>query len=141
MIEAVDLQVAASPYFSKRTVIQEFKPLLGIDMCITGGESGPNARPAHPDWFRAIRDQCLAAGVSYHHKQNGEWTTERQSPNPKEWGTLDLAGKYFRWTTPWNGRIGVHSENGEEVVYRVGKKAAGRLLDGRTWDEIPEVSR
>jgi protein gp37 len=38
---------------------------------ITGGESGAKARPANPNWFRAIRDQCLAAGVAYHHKQNG----------------------------------------------------------------------
>ncbi|WP_106978364.1 DUF5131 family protein, partial [Streptomyces capuensis] len=44
-----------------------------IDWVITGGESGHGARPAHPDWFRTIRDQCTAAGVAYLHKQNGEW--------------------------------------------------------------------
>lgn len=43
----------------------------GLDWVVTGGESGPNARPADPDWFRQIRDQCVAAGVAYLHKQNG----------------------------------------------------------------------
>lgn len=45
--------------------------LDGIDQVITGGESGPHARPANPDWFRSIRDQCQAAGIAYFHKQNG----------------------------------------------------------------------
>lgn len=44
-----------------------------INWVISGGESGPNARPAHPDWFRSLRDQCKAAGVPYMHKQNGEF--------------------------------------------------------------------
>jgi protein gp37 len=48
----------------------------GIEWVITGGESGrgENIRPSHPDWYRALRDQCLHAGVAYLHKQNGEWT-------------------------------------------------------------------
>jgi len=45
----------------------------GIDWVIAGGESGPNARPMHPDWARALRDQCEAAGVPYLFKQWGEW--------------------------------------------------------------------
>jgi len=64
-----------------------------LDWVIVGGESGPGARPMHPDWARSLRDQCTAAGVPFFFKQ---------------WG-------------------GVH------------KKAAGRLLDGRVWDERPEV--
>ena len=45
--------------------------LEGIGWVITGGESGPNARPCHPDWVRHIRDLCLASGVAYLHKQWG----------------------------------------------------------------------
>jgi protein gp37 len=45
--------------------------LGGIDWAIAGGESGPAARPMNPDWVRAIRDQCLAAGVAFHFKQWG----------------------------------------------------------------------
>ena len=37
----------------------------GIDWCVTGGESGPGARPMHPDWARALRDQCAGAGVAF----------------------------------------------------------------------------
>ena len=44
-------------------------PLDGIHWVITGGESGPNRRPDDPDWYRTIRDQCVAAGVAYFHKQ------------------------------------------------------------------------
>jgi protein gp37 len=43
----------------------------GLDWIITGGESGPGARPADPDWFRSIRDQCASMGIALHHKQNG----------------------------------------------------------------------
>ncbi len=65
--------------------------LTGIHWVITGGESGPRHRPLDPDWVRALRDRCVAAGVAYFHKQ-------------------------------WGGRT---------------PKAGGRLLDGRTWDELP----
>lgn len=65
--------------------------LDGIDWLITGGESGPDARPCHPDWVRDLRDRCQAAGVAFFHKQ-------------------------------WGGRT---------------SKSGGRLLDGRTWDEMP----
>jgi protein gp37 len=77
---------------------------------ICGGESGPGARPMHPDWARGLRDQCVAAGVAYHFKQWGNWIL-RDSPD---------------------------AETGRAFV-NVGKHAAGRLLDGRTWDELPEV--
>jgi protein gp37 len=43
----------------------------GIDWVITGGESGPNARPIDAAWVRDIRDKCAAGGVSYFHKQWG----------------------------------------------------------------------
>lgn len=80
-----------------------------IDWVIVGGESGPQARPMHPDWARSVRDQCAAAGVQFLFKQWGEnaWT-ERVEGDPS---TL--------------------------TSYRAGKKHAGRLLDGRTHDGSP----
>jgi len=69
-----------------------------IDWVISGGESGPGARVADPDWYRSIRDQCANAGVPFNFKQWGEWDENR---------------------------------------VRVGKKQAGRLLDGREWNGFP----
>jgi len=87
-----------------------------IDWVIVGGESGPNARPMHPDWARSIRDQCVTAGVPFFFKQMGEWA---QTDGP------------------------VNCVDPEQAPYptfaRVGKKVAGCALDGRTWDEMPEV--
>jgi len=67
--------------------------LSGIHWVIVGGESGPKSRPMNPVWVRDIRDQCVAAGVSFFFKQ-------------------------------WGG---------------VNKKAAGRVLDGQIWDQMPEM--
>jgi protein gp37 len=93
-----------------------------IDWVIVGGESGHNARPMHPDWARSLRDQCQAAGAAYFHKQNGEWAPEEVFPE------YIPSGKSYIF------------DDGSEV-WRVGKKAAGRLLDGREWNEFPEVCR
>jgi len=93
--------------------------LTGIQWVIVGGESGPNARPMHPDWARSIRDQCQAAGVKFFFKQWGEWY-----PSPYQGRHTDHAG--FKFDKPTN-------------TIRVGKKAAGRLLDGREWNEYPEA--
>lgn len=54
----------------------------GLDWVIVGGESGPGARPTHPDWVRSIRDQCAAAGVAFHFKQWGEWAP---CPDASDW--------------------------------------------------------
>lgn len=84
-----------------------------IHWVIVGGESGPHARPMRPDWARSIRDQCKAAGVPFHFKQWGEWAPScnhgLQDP--------ECAGRPTVNMLPY-------------VMYRVGKKAAGRLLDG-----------
>lgn len=97
-----------------------------IDWVIVGGESGPNARPMHPDWARSIRDQCVAAGVAFHFKQWGEW----RPFDPKadmELHMQSTPAELARWHI-------------ETDTMRVGKRAAGRLLDGRTWDEFPVVT-
>jgi len=104
---------------------------------IVGGESGPNARPIHPDWVRSIRDQCVAAGVPFFFKPWGEWTPGENVERRR--GVVD--GAEFdgdRWLF---SREDLAQEDGhrddEPDLYRVGKKAAGRLLDGRTWDQAP----
>ena len=89
---------------------------IGIDWVIVGGESGPGARPMHPDWARSIRDQCVAAGVPFFFKQWGEWLPAMQD------GAL-------------NGKVQI--VNASDAPERVGKHAAGRLLDGREWNEMP----
>ncbi|MGJ7553063.1 phage Gp37/Gp68 family protein [Variovorax sp. RB3P1] len=90
-----------------------------IDWVIVGGESGPGARPMGPDWARGLRDQCSAAGVPFLFKQWGEWLPML--------GQADAVPVREKVTTPdgW-------------VMGHAGKKLAGRLLDGRTWDGVPE---
>ena len=110
-----------------------------IDGVVVGGESGPGARPMHPDWVRSVRDQCQEAGVAFFFKQWGEWFPKLDWAFPAmryEWGTLDVDGNLYL-TTPRNSCQGDESETREYVMIRVGKKAAGRVLDGRTWDEWP----
>jgi protein gp37 len=95
--------------------------LPGVQWVITGGESGPKARPAHPDWFRQIRDQCADAGVPFYHKQNGEWVGKRE-----------IASLFDGWAI----REVQHVDG--ETYYRVGKRAAGRMLDGKIEDGQPD---
>lgn len=96
------------------------EPLLGhipavilrdMDWVIVGGESGPGARPMNPQWARDVRDDCQAMGIPFFFKQWGEWAPRSMTGTP---GT-------------------------NMAMERVGKKAAGRELDGRTWDEFPAV--
>lgn len=112
--------------------------LTGLDWIIAGGESGPHARPSHPDWFRSIRDQCQAAGVPYFFKQWGEWAPEG-SPHSDRHGRIFHDGSFFAMDKLPTG-VGRHAPpDGIAALYRVGKKAAGRLLDGREWNELPAV--
>lgn len=111
----------------------------GLDWIIAGGESGPNARPSHPDWFRKVRDDCQLVGTPFFFKQWGEWGPKSHLGYVKgaNWGTIAHDGQFFETATPWNG----HDDDGggEAMMERVGKKAAGRWLDGQTWDEFPEA--
>ena len=110
--------------------------LIGLDWIICGGETGPNARPMHPDWARSLRDQCQEAGVPFFFKQWGEWApmgvlyakgesrfvlNDGTSINNEQYATGEAPDKY-----PCR-------------MVRVGKKAAGRSLDGREWNEMPGV--
>jgi protein gp37 len=89
----------------------------GIDWVIAGGESGRAARPMSLAWARSLRDQCKAAGVPFLFKQWGEWAPD---------STYDDRGQLVEAQT-------------DESMTRIGKKAAGRELDGRTWDEFPQA--
>lgn len=108
---------------------------LAIDWVICGGESGPGARPMHPDWARGLRDQCVEAKVPFFFKQWGEWAPcDLGNCEAKEHRFLGLDGvDQTAWT------IDRHTEATAHLV-KVGKKAAGRLLDGRTWDEVPVLT-
>lgn len=87
----------------------------GLDWVVAGGESGPGARPTNPQWFRDLRDQCEAADVPFFFKQNGEWVSVSEVAGP---------GEHFKFP---DGR----------TVRRIGKRLAGRTLDGRTHDAMP----
>jgi protein gp37 len=109
-----------------------------LSWVIVGGESGPRARPSHPDWFRILRDQCQAAGVAFFFKQWGAWEVA-SAANGHFGSRMPVTGERYVWLGS-DGRTQTGSSNGLEAAYaaaRVGKRAAGRRLDGRTWDEFP----
>jgi protein gp37 len=107
--------------------------LQAIGWIVCGGESGPGARPMHPRWAQSVRDQCVAAGVKFFFKQWGEHrpATQNESTLPKGWPNVKRSGPALHVFTT------AHIDTPDIVVARVGKKAAGRVLDGRTWDEYP----
>lgn len=111
----------------------------GIDWLIVGGESGPNARPCHPDWVRSLRNQAMAAGVPFFFKQWGEWApTSGSEPilslmDAEKHGCFDSDGV---WRVN-EGQFTRYTNLLGQPMYRVGKAAAGRLLDGREWSEAP----
>lgn len=109
-----------------------------LDWVIVGGESGPGARPMHPDWARSLRDQCKAAGVPFLFKQWGEW---REPIDGEEFDTsMGRAAKPPAFILSDTGTVNCfeseHIVNGKTVI-KVGKKAAGRALDGVTHDGYP----
>ena len=111
----------------------------GINCVRAGGESGKRARPTHPDWLRSIRNQCLDANVPFALKQLGEWTLCSQvAGKATDFGVLSPEGEWYHLHTGWNGRD-IDPDTGEAYMVRVGKKAAGRMLDGQTWDEFPTI--
>lgn len=111
----------------------------GLNWVIVGGESGPGARPMHPDWVRQIRDHCAAASVPFFFKQWGEWAVHLdRDRDDDDWRAdyrrLEIAP--YRWLN-LKGGIGFHGER-FHVMRRDGKKAAGRLLDGQLHDGMPQ---
>lgn len=116
-----------------------------VDWVIVGGESEPGARPMHLDWARSLRDQCVAAGVAFHFKQWGEWVpqvgavdgwTIDDDPEISKFDHRDW--EHDRWGHAY--RPMWCDERDDDTVSRIGKKRSGRQLDGRTWDQVPEVA-
>ena len=105
-----------------------------IDWVIVGGESGPGARPMHPAWARSLRDQCVAARVPFFFKQWGEWSPSpwpgaRATAPEACWVQLDGETRRAPSACPAEGAA---------PMWRVGKKSAGRELDGGTWSQMPD---
>ncbi len=117
-----------------------YGPEPGIDWVIAGGESGPDARPSHPEWFRSLRDQCGAAGVPFHFKQWGEW--QNGSDNQSNGVMLNDGTLVFPDTLEarkeCDKRLGFRwNQLNPTAMSKVGVKRAGRLLDGVIHDAFP----
>lgn len=117
-------------------------PTPRVDWVIVGGESGPGARPMHPSWARSLRDQCSGAGVAFFFKQHGEFAEALDHrPIPQErmsWVADD--GRHIdvsRWRDV--ERDDQRDVGNWKLMARVGKKRAGRLLDGREHNDMPEI--
>ncbi len=123
-----------------------------LDLVITGGESGKHARPAHPDWFRSLRDQCAEAGVAFHFKQWGQWLPFGQS-GFTAWAAANIrtngayGQKWLGFAFFNDGACGPNTKtigpvetcnlgNALQAV-RIGKARAGRLLDGVEHNGFP----
>lgn len=132
-----------------------------IDWVIVGGESGPGARPLHPHWARSLRDQCATADVPFFFKQWGEWApicemSEEQidacyHPAPERYPeasprlrrkqcVLHADGQRFDGEAMYR-RPAFEQGKRAMTMFAIGKKAAGRLLDGVTHDAMPQVHR
>lgn len=118
------------------------------DWVICGGESGAGARPMHPDWARSLRDECAANNVAFFFKQWGDWLPHEAIGNSH--GGVDIVPPVaFKAVDRWRRWEGVRSREPREdeaigeflrpgvISVPVGKKAAGRLLDGVQHDGVP----
>lgn len=106
-----------------RRYLQPGRNAVRIDWVICGGESEHGARPMNPEWAQSLLEQCLEAGVPFLFKQWGSW------------GLVDHVG-----TSGKRQMVHLQRQDGSPVqLVKVGKKAAGRTLDGRTWDGFPEA--
>ena len=121
-----------------------------IRWVIVGGESGPGARPMHPDWARSIRDQCAAAGVPFHFKQWGEWgpSATQLYAHSESAGTLKTMRISASTDRSMNGQTVHHAYPASVAadgmingwtMWRTGKARAGRLLDGIEHNGLPGV--
>jgi protein gp37 len=135
----LDKRVAVLTTLPARVLFLSCEPLLGplelsrwiegarrgahraIDWVIGGGESGHHARPMHPEWLTALRDQCVAAGIRFLFKQWGNW----RPVLPHQVNGHESRAVFL-------------SSGNRIILANVGKKDAGRRLQGRTWDEFPE---
>jgi protein gp37 len=114
-----------------------------LDWVIAGGESGPNARPMHPNWVRALREQCHSAGVPFFFKQCGEWTcvdqAKKSGQNPSVLYSNPALqfGNGIYHVFDEQSHHGLHTMPGVCLMKRVGKHRAGALLDGIAHKAFP----
>lgn len=101
----------------------------GLHWVISGGESGPEARPSHPDWHRALRDQCARAGVAYFFKQWGDWAPASTEFDGTHWVGIN-GGMRPKGCGVWAT---------DADMRRIGKKAAGGMLDGQLHRDFPHA--
>lgn len=151
-------------YLERNGVVGEYEALRKIDWVVVGGESGVRARPMHPQWVRSLRDQCAAAGVLLLFKQWGEWRAVDQgepewysglyrsrkiATSGEDQAALDEAyGRTCTVPTLCLRIDGHHAApdapnaflqgTSPVLAFRVGKRDAGRLLDGVLHDAYPE---
>ena len=100
-----------------------------LDLVVLGGETGPGARPCRPDWVRKVRDDCVAAGVDFFFKNWGGW-------HPAVWLTED--GDIAAIKAEYDNSEDVFGDEEYMLPVPRGQKS-GRVLDGLTWDEMPET--
>jgi protein gp37 len=115
----------------------------GIQWVIVGGESGPNAWPMHPDWARAIRDECAAAGVPFFFKQWGEWQPLTKPGLARQIARVNQNGEWHSGDEYQDDQMIYKTgfiDDRWQLMVKVGKHTAGRLLDGREWNEFPTAS-
>ncbi|WP_062223193.1 phage Gp37/Gp68 family protein [Aureimonas sp. D3] len=131
-----------------------------LDWVVVGGESGKGARPMHPEWVRSIRDQCSEAGAPFLFKQWGEWGSrfEKSSSGEMVFRTFDTFQTWVNKAQTWVAggicldrmgqelRIGADFMRARDegrfpvtVMHSIGKKRAGRLLDGELHDGFPSL--
>ena len=138
---------------------QKTTGLAKIDWVIAGGESGKGARPMHPEWIKSLQGQCTAFGVSFFFKQWGEYHTAfaLMGNGAPVFRQFDSFEQWVNKASTWVSGGVVLDRNGKQltcgkdfmecrdngnfpavIMHKVGKKKAGRELDGRTWDEVPK---
>lgn len=114
-----------------------------LDWVIVGGESGPHARPMHPAWVRTLRDQCAAVEIPFFFKQWGEWAPQvgavdgwalDDNPELSRFDHRDWNEDH--WGEPY--RPMWCDDRDDDTVSRIGKKRAGRVLDGQTHNAFPK---
>lgn len=126
------------------------RPVEGLDWVIVGGESGHGARPMHRAWAQSLRDQCAAADVPFFFKQWGEWIDADQWLDQLIFPVW-VDGKPWRPARPLNledaatlarlcNRAAPIRTTSGAILLKVGKHAAGCLLDGREWMAYPKAT-
>jgi protein gp37 len=106
--------------------------LQDIHQVYAGGETGPKSRPSHPDWFRSLRDECSRQGVAFFFKQWGDWSPAYA------WARAVNVDPATGAVDDPNSRMGKKGlpVQGVNSMFRVGKKNAGRTLDGKLHNEL-----